>query len=719
MDIEESNPRGINKLIELGFNARGEVNQNTLNSDVISNVRNNSKVNEILYTEVNDFFERLKKQGMTRLEFGAENEGERANSHVLKFYGNITTDGKARWLFEIDFPPNGQLQLILSTRAQILNKSPDLVNKFPEIDINKDSYLILLTDENKKDIFSKLKSTLLFNQPKTPNKSPYTNQGKGKANMSKKNLDVPLNQILYGPPGTGKTFKTIEEAVKAADPEFYLLIMDKEDKRKQLTERYQQLSDQGRISFVTFHQSYGYEEFVEGLKARTTADKKIEYVVESGIFKSIADNARSVSYRKKFAINPDAKVWKISIDGTGKSEVRNYCFDNKIAAIGWGEAGDLLAEDLEDNAYYQNLGVQARSSLSEFSQRAAIGDIVLCIGSQRKIQAVGVVSGDYQFVTEGASSYTYYCNQRDVNWLVKDISVDCYELNGGTNFTQKTFYELWRFGASDVFELLRKNDIDIDNSSEQQTVPENYVLIIDEINRGNISKIFGELITLIEPSKRKGSDEELELLLPQSGKTFSVPDNLYIIGTMNTADRSLAIMDTALRRRFDFIEMMPVPELFKEDNLIEIGNTKISLSQLLNQLNKRIEVLYDREHTLGHAFLFPAYNLVKSNDHQQAFEELRKAFKNKIIPLLEEYFYEDWNKIRLVLGDNLKSEKWKLVHSETTSYNELFGNGHDLEVYDDNKKIYSLKPFDGEDSIWNNPLAYIEIYTRSTDPEGE
>jgi 5-methylcytosine-specific restriction protein B len=245
---------------------------------------------------------------------------------------------------------------------------------------------------------------------------------------------------------------------------------------------------------------------------------------------------------------------------------------------------------------------------------------------------------------------------------------------------------------------------------------QNYVLVIDEINRGNISKIFGELITLIEPSKRKGADEELELQLPLSraDEKFSVPDNLHIIGTMNTADRSLAMMDTALRRRFDFVEMMPRADLFS-DHRIEWQQQKINLQSLLEALNKRIEVLYDREHTLGHAFLFPAYNAAKSGNHERAFVELKAAFKNKIIPLLEEYFYEDWNKIRLVLGDSLKQEEsLHFLQKKEDSYTDLFGPNHGLDLYEDSKVTYSIKPF-RKGSVWDNPQAYKAIYAKESE----
>jgi 5-methylcytosine-specific restriction protein B len=172
----------------------------------------------------------------------------------------------------------------------------------------------------------------------------------------------------------------------------------------------------------------------------------------------------------------------------------------------------------------------------------------------------------------------------------------------------------------------------------------NYVLIIDEINRGNISKIFGELITLIEASKRVGADEELKVRLPYSNeKAFGVPQNLYIIGTMNTADRSIAHIDTALRRRFKFIEMMPDYELLD----FEVYGIKID--KMLKAINERIEVLYDREHQIGHSYFLS----LKDNENSiNKLDKLVDIFENQIIPLLAEYFYSDWSKILLVLNDN-------------------------------------------------------------------
>ncbi|AKA39099.1 restriction endonuclease [Yersinia ruckeri] len=231
-----------------------------------------------------------------------------------------------------------------------------------------------------------------------------------------------------------------------------------------------------------------------------------------------------------------------------------------------------------------------------------------------------------------------------------------------------------------------------------------YAIFIDEINRGNISKIFGELISLIEVDKRAGMSNAMSLQLSYSGDHFSVPANVDIIGAMNTADRSLALMDTALRRRFDFVEMMP--------DLSLLSGTKvkgIELESLLEKINSRIEALYDREHTLGHAFFMPVKNALNAGDEEAAFKQLKIAFQKKIIPLLQEYFFDDWNKIRLVLADNQKQDdSLQFVIEKTDDLDTLFGNNHALRRHDQQSTAYELEAFDEE--IWNMPQAYRAIY---------
>lgn len=187
------------------------------------------------------------------------------------------------------------------------------------------------------------------------------------------------------------------------------------------------------------------------------------------------------------------------------------------------------------------------------------------------------------------------------------------------------------------------------------------VLIIDEINRGNISRIFGELITLIEPSKRAGADEALSVVLPYSKSPFSVPSNLYLIGTMNTADRSLAGLDIALRRRFTFREMPPRPEL-----LDSVDVEGVNIGQLLRVMNQRIEVLLGRDHCLGHAYFMPLIN-------DRRLELLESIFRNQVLPLLQEYFFEDWQHIQWVLNDHRKAPQYCFLSQATRIGDSLFG----------------------------------------------
>ena len=228
---------------------------------------------------------------------------------------------------------------------------------------------------------------------------------------------------------------------------------------------------------------------------------------------------------------------------------------------------------------------------------------------------------------------------------------------------------------------------------------EKYVFIIDEINRGNISKIFGELITLIEPSKRIGAEEGMEAKLPYSHKKFGVPSNVYILGTMNTADRSIAMMDTALRRRFNFVEMMPDTEVLRKisaDKVTDNGKT-LDVAAMLNAINSRIEVLFDREHTIGHAFFT---GLKGSN---ATLHNLRAIFENKVLPLLQEYFYEDYQKIALVLGDDDKSsDEYKFIKVEQINPINVFKKSVDINIIPEKKYTINKEAFKHIES-------YIEI----------
>ena len=237
-----------------------------------------------------------------------------------------------------------------------------------------------------------------------------------------------------------------------------------------------------------------------------------------------------------------------------------------------------------------------------------------------------------------------------------------------------------------------------------------FAMVIDEINRGNISKIFGELITLIEPDKREGAENALAVTLPHSPELFSVPRNVDIIGTMNTADRSLALLDTALRRRFDFEPILPdardEPGAPLFGLRVNVGKCEINIPKMLTEINQRVEALYDRDHCIGHAYFS---GLKKVPDGQERMVALARVFRHRIIPLLEEYFFEDWQKIRLVLADNQKPDAVQFVVESSDHDSDLvrlFGSGHNLETYATQKR-YKV-----QDEVFKDPLAYIGIYQK-------
>ncbi|WP_172152006.1 AAA family ATPase [Pseudomonas tumuqii] len=483
--------------------------------------------------------------------------------------------------------------------------------------------------------------------------------------MNETPFDSPLNLILYGPPGTGKTYNTINHALAILDPQL-LADCPGEDvvTRRRLKDRYDELVKEDRVRFATFHQSFSYEDFVEGLRADSDGESgQIEYRVEPGVFKQLCDDARSSGAQVESGIRANPRIWKISINGTGPSSTKNYCLEHGEARVGWGETGDLR-ESSEQDSYYEALGSGDKGTLSYFAEQVTVGDILLCIQSADLIGAVGVVTGDYRYEEKVPFGVIGdYQHVRPVRWLYRDIDLSILPLNDNRQFTLKTVYAMKRFSWADLLAYLQQQGAQpVEPAVAPSAERKPYVLIIDEINRGNVSRIFGELITLIEPSKREGAAEALSLKLPYSKKPFSVPDNVYLLGTMNTADRSLAGLDIALRRRFTFHEMPPRPDLL-DGVMVEDA---IDVGQLLRVMNQRIEVLLNRDHCLGHAYFMPL-------KETPTLERLALIFRNQVLPLLQEYFFEDWQRIQWVLNDHRKADVDRFLCQQSNNLQTLFG----------------------------------------------
>ena len=461
----------------------------------------------------------------------------------------------------------------------------------------------------------------------------------------------PTNLILYGPPGTGKTYRTAQEAVRLcgeAVPE----------DRDELMQRYEELSKEGRIRFVTFHQSFSYEEFVEGLRPETAPSDGQEsegagFRLEPrpGIFRELCAVA---SEALKGAGEPTGSFdfagrhfWKMGLGVIGTQDsVYEACIADGYVALGWGldiDWSDPRFDNIEaireefHSAPRENEQPSHYTQLHPFRNTMKVGDIIIVPYGNKAFRAVGEVVGDYYFEKNGEP--TYY-HRRRVRWLtVLDEPLPLDTIVDG-DFMQRTFYSIaaGRVNKEALARLVRSSE------SEGQAplaggAPQQFVLIIDEINRANVSKVFGELITLIEPDKRLGMPNALKVRLPYSKREFGVPANLHIIGTMNTADRSIALLDTALRRRFRFEEMAPdtsVPAFIEAEE-----STGLPLSKVLETMNRRIEYLVDRDHRIGHAFFIGC----------KTKADVDAVMRDKVIPLLQEYFFDDWNRLAAVLGE--------------------------------------------------------------------
>ncbi len=444
--------------------------------------------------------------------------------------------------------------------------------------------------------------------------SPVVAAKKGAAAKTYTPIGAASNVILYGPPGTGKTHSVRRRALE--------LLGDADAATSSLPEvhaDWDRLRRAGQIVFCTFHQAFAYEEFVEGLRAVTDGDGNVHYRVEPGIFKGLALTAAAEGlYEAAKVEDPDfATRWSLF-----------------IAAL---DAEPRIVKSKSGNDYI--LETSARDNVHALT---------------------GSLNGDGVFV-KNANATPLIASRSTMQgvWAARE------ELGDDPTTTQLKPYNTGGSQVWMVYQELRKTTVEPPTDTVEPMekarraliagLPfqfgrqaRHFVLVIDEINRANIARVFGELITLLEPDKRLGSDNELRVQLPASKEWFGVPPNLHVVGTMNTADRSIALMDVALRRRFTFEEMMPDASALK-DALAEAGveeSLRTLVVGVFTKLNERLRYLYDREHQIGHAYFFGVRSLA----------DLRAVFADRILPLLQEYFFGQWDKVALAIGYPIKAD---------------------------------------------------------------
>ncbi|PHN20471.1 AAA family ATPase [Pseudomonas sp. ICMP 561] len=620
-----------------------------------------------------------------------------------------------------------------------------------------------------------------------------------------------LNQIFFGPPGTGKTYATIEATLDILDPEF---LKANPDDRKVLKARFDALVASDHVKFVTFHQSFSYEDFVEGLRADTNEDGELVYEVVDGIFKSLCSTPSAANVTHQEPPSTDishSRIWKMSLGNTQGSDAKVYedCIRSNFALLGYGDRIDFTGCKSREDVFKRfeaagqplPIGAYAVKAVTDFVVRMKKGDLLVVTDGNTKFRAIGEVTGDYRCLSSDERDADY-AQCRAVKWLRTYSPSLPYQQLTNVKFTQRTLYELaetatdkaklsqllnadfgsgnsavstlFRKGESiggyvvtycsdELLELkkpngnelpigismlrkladyVRNGDLTLDDIADRQVFKKlantslepnlvngyanfmpglvdrvlqgppvkasdslsdtSRVLIIDEINRGNISRIFGELITLIEQSKRAGAPEALEVTLPYSKERFSVPSNVYLIGTMNTADRSLAALDIALRRRFTFTEISPDPSLLDE---VEVQG--VAIDELLDVMNQRIAALLDRNHCLGHAYFMPLKDDPK-------LERLEDIFRQQILPLLQEYFFDDWQRIQWVLNDQRKAVEDRFLIQPSQDLNALFGDSVSLSQHNERWELNpaAFKNIDAYLGIIDHTVKAATIVTR-------
>ena len=549
-----------------------------------------------------------------------ENFEEEYNTVIKQFIINVNITMGLFWIRPekfLAFDRTNRQYLKEQYGIKLPNKAP----KYSE-------YMKILDSINKKMASGEIKENTFYELSANANNLGYDNSdyesylewGSFYTELWKKRKNI----ILQGAPGTGKTYRIPELVVRLCEPEFDA----NNATRKELMSVYDRLKEEKRVMFTTFHQSMDYEDWLEGLRPVLENDQ-VTYKIESGIFKRLCTEAeRPLSAKKDVNISDEAIVWKVSLSGTGDNPVRRDCMKNGYIRIGWDGYGENITEETDWSIH----NGEGKTILNAFINTMKVGDVVMSCYSSRTIDAIGIVTGEYEW----HDNFEHYKRVRRVKWLVKDINEDIVKLNDDKTMTLGTVYRLNAITLDKVKSLLDKYEASktlIDNNKP-------YVIVIDEFNRGNVSKIFGELITLLEPDKRKGMRNAESVLLPYSKKEFYIPSNVFLVATMNTADRSLDTIDYAIRRRFAFITVKPQEidddnfnsELFREVSSLFISNYDEYAESGFDDTIKLLpaetlsEEYRPEDVWIGHSYFIM--------DGEYALQD-RLLFE--IIPLLEEY----------------------------------------------------------------------------------
>ena len=436
-----------------------------------------------------------------------------------------------------------------------------------------------------------------------------------------------LNQILYGPTGTGKTFDAISKSLEIIDLEKFSSVIDNHSKRNEVINIFNNLIDDGQISFCTFHKSYGYADFIEDIKYEGNGD----YYIKDGVFKKICNRAIESKRARRFKYDFDISstdFYKISLE-KNSDYIFEYFIESNCIAIDFGNVNYSnlkVSDDMKNSLQWLNNKFTFRD-VKRFKLFMKRDDIIVLSDGSGKIRAIGKVIGDYIYSEDSEIPYNHF---RAVEWLYVSDYIDEKIILINKKFSNKSIYMIGKFDLNiDGIRSL------ISERSKYETHSNNYVLIIDDINKANISNVFGEALGLVDEDRRKGEKNHIKIMLPYSNDKFSVPRNLYIIGIMNTDEKSIFKLDSRVHKNFEMIE-------YKANEIFLAGDVEgINISEFFKIINKRIEYLLDKEHTIGHSYF------IKDNID---FEMLVAIIKNRVIPIIKEYFNDDLEKVGIVLG---------------------------------------------------------------------